>query len=222
MQWFFQQQVQLPVPERCCEGTGAVKANQHSAAIWQEETTLIMSLFSHWVAASNQIKPDFACLELLGYWAAVLSACPSLCQVCPFSDTHNKSPGVTSFSSVPALFPSAHSSGDLQWAHEPGSFSLPLFLFFLFYIPLLALSGSLIKYIVSPYKPCLQRLNCTEVAITTTELFAKQEMKEKGTEKTKGEFSRETHPCMCHFIPPRAGWSGRAWRRSSPSRGRRD
>lgn len=97
--------------------------------------------------------------------------------------------------------------------------ALPLFFFFffffLFYIPLLALSGSLIKYIVSPYKPCLQRLNHTEVAITTTELFASKKRREKGTGKTKGELSRET-PLQCVTLSlAGAGGGRRAPRRSS-------
>ncbi|PKU39698.1 hypothetical protein llap_10000 [Limosa lapponica baueri] len=42
-----------------------------------------------------------------------------------------------------------------------------------------AVSAGLIKDIASPYKPCLWRLNRTEVAITTTELFAGEKQRQK-------------------------------------------
>lgn len=67
------------------------------------------------------------------------------------------------------------------------------------YFSLSAVSASLIKDIASPYKPCLQRLNRTEVAITTTELFASK----KQRKKVLGRPSESSAETVHHVIPVR-------------------
>lgn len=113
---------------------------------------------------SRCFPPDKTKFSILGNsWAIGLLSCQ---------------PGQACARSAPSLMPTASAQVSppsllyLLCAPLPSDAALPIFLFFLFYIPLLALSSSLIKYIVSPHKPCLQRLSRTEVAITTTELFA--------------------------------------------------
>lgn len=158
MQWCFQQQLRLPVPRRCSDGPGAVKANHHYAGVLQEGPA------SHF-PLNHCFTPDktrSAILSCLGCYATVLPGWLSLRQTglplpgCP------RCVSVSHFSPLYLLrSPTLIALGTCdKLMSQRCSLTLPPHTTLLhpppcFYFSLSAVSAGLIKDIASPHKPCL-------------------------------------------------------------------